>query len=343
VADPVLQTVPLGFQWATVDPFLFCVHHLDRYPEGNEYLGPNASLEARDLGMDFAGADGWRMYHGSVVPGFPQHPHRGFETVTFVRQGYIDHSDSLGATARFGRGDVQWLTAGAGIVHCEMFPLLDRNGPNPCELFQIWLNLPAADKMVEPYFTMLWDEQIPRLHAVDPDGRATDVTVIAGALGGLDPPAGPPNSWASQPGSDVAIWHVVLEPHARWTMPRAAGPDTVRTLYTFEGAVRVAAHDLEASSGALLRADVDVELVGGPYGGEALVLQGRPIAEPVAQYGPFVMNDEAGIRQAFADYRATGFGGWPWPTDDPVHARDEGRFARHADGRVERPAAMNVR
>ena len=112
--DPVLQTIPLGFQWATVDPFLFCVHHLDKYPEANEFMGPAASLAARDLGMDFAGADGWRMYHGSTVPGFPQHPHRGFETVTFVRQGYIDHSDSLGATARFGRGDVQWLTAGGG-------------------------------------------------------------------------------------------------------------------------------------------------------------------------------------------------------------------------------------
>src|SRR6185369_17329765 len=69
--DPVLQEVPLGFQWPTIDPFLFCVHHLDRYPEGNEHMGPNASLAARDLGMDFAGADGWRMYHGSVVPGFP--------------------------------------------------------------------------------------------------------------------------------------------------------------------------------------------------------------------------------------------------------------------------------
>ena len=153
MADPVLKTVPLGFQWATVDPFLFCVHHLDRYPQANEHMGPDASLEARDIGMDFAGADGWRMYHGSTVPGFPQHPHRGFETVTYVRQGVIDHSDSLGATARFGRGDVQWLTAGGGIVHAEMFPLLDRSGPNPCELFQIWLNLPAEDKMVDPYFT----------------------------------------------------------------------------------------------------------------------------------------------------------------------------------------------
>ena len=84
-------------------------------------------------------------------------------------------------------------------------------------------------------------------------------------------------------------------------------------------------------------------ITGGPDGAEALVLQGRPIGEPVAQYGPFVMNDQAGIEQAFADYRATGFGGWPWPADDPVHARDAGRFARHADGRVEQPAASGER
>src|SRR5437016_8134294 len=180
--DPVLQVVPLGFQWATADPFLVCVHHLDLYPEANDHMGPAASLDARDIGMDFAGADGWRMYHGSTVPGFPQHPHRGFETVTFVRQGYIDHSDSLGATARFGRGDVQWLTAGAGIVHSEMFPLLDRAAPNPLELFQIWLNLPRADKLVEPHFAMFWRDQIPRHVARDAAGRTTEITVVAGRV-----------------------------------------------------------------------------------------------------------------------------------------------------------------
>jgi redox-sensitive bicupin YhaK (pirin superfamily) len=113
----------------------------------------------------------------------------GSKTVTFVRRGLIDHSDSLGATARFGRGDVQWLTAGNGIVHAEMFPLLDRDHPNPVELFQIWLNLPASDKRVDPYFTMLWDRDIPRHTVHDDDGRSATITVIAGAFAGLTPPA----------------------------------------------------------------------------------------------------------------------------------------------------------
>jgi redox-sensitive bicupin YhaK (pirin superfamily) len=114
MARDVLEVVPLGFPWVTADPFLFCVHHADAYPAGNEHLGPAAALEGRDLGQDFTVKDGWRMYHGTVVPGFPQHPHRGFETVTIARRGLIDHSDSLGAAARFGRGDVQCRTALGG-------------------------------------------------------------------------------------------------------------------------------------------------------------------------------------------------------------------------------------
>ena len=108
----MIQTVPLGFQWPTVDPFLFCVHHLDRYPAADGELAPAAPLDGRNLGQDFDGIDGWRMYHGHRLPGFPAHPHRGFETITYVRRGLVDHSDSLGASARYGRGDVQWMTAG---------------------------------------------------------------------------------------------------------------------------------------------------------------------------------------------------------------------------------------
>lgn len=331
--------MPLGFQWPTLDPFLFCVHHDDAYPPGNDVAGPAVSLEGRDLGQDFEGIDGWRMYHGEEVPGFPGHPHRGFETVTYVRKGLIDHSDSLGAAARFGRGDVQWLTAGDGILHSEMFPLLDRERPNPLELFQIWLNLPAEDKRVEPHFAMLWDDDIPRLRHVDPATGTVEITVIAGELDGRTPAAPPPHSWASRPEADVAIWHVHFEPGTRWTIPAAKSAETVRTLYLFEGgSLVIDGTEVPPRTGAVVRADRDVELLS-PEGTEVLVLQGRPIGEPVAQYGPFVMNTDAEIQQAFADYRRTQFGGWPWPSQEPVHAIDQPRFARRPDGRTEEPAS----
>ncbi|MGZ4714449.1 MAG: pirin family protein [Acidimicrobiia bacterium] len=334
--SPVRQTVPLGPQWPTIDPFLFCAHHDDAYPAGNEQLGPDASLAGRNLGMDFDGVDGWNMYHGAVVPGFPQHPHRGFETVTIVRRGIIDHSDSLGAAARFGRGDVQWVTAGRGIVHSEMFPLLERDAPNPLELFQIWLNLPAADKLTDPYFTMIWDHDIPRVGALDEHGRRTEIALVAGALGDVTAPAPPPSSWASRAEADVAIWLISADPDAVWTLPAAAGPDTVRTLYCFDGgSLDVGGTRIESDTAALLDAHREVLLTAGPEGAQCLLLQGRPIGEPVEQYGPFVMNTRAELEQAFQDYRTTEFGGWPWPVDDPVHTGASGRFARHADGRTE--------
>ncbi|MDJ0767974.1 MAG: pirin family protein [Ilumatobacter sp.] len=338
MTSTILQRVPLGFQWPTTDPFLFCVHHLDRYPAADDRQGPAASLIGRELGSDFAGTDGWRMYHGQVVPGFPAHPHRGFETITYVRQGLVDHADSLGAAARYGRGDVQWMTAGRGIVHAEMFPLLDRDGPNTLELFQVWLNLPAADKMVEPHFSMLWDAQIPRVVEIDDHGRTVEVTVIAGALGSAVPPAPPPASWASRADAELAIWHVVMDAGTSWTVP-AAGHGVARTLYVFDGGgLSVGGELVTGSTGAVVDAACEVELVATGRV-EILVLQGRPLGEPVAQYGPFVMNTRAEIRQAFDDYQRTGFGGWPWDRDDPVHGIDGARFARRADGSVERAVA----
>jgi redox-sensitive bicupin YhaK (pirin superfamily) len=333
VPKVVLATRPLGFQWETADPFLFCVHHDDAYPPGNERMGPAASLAGRNLGQDFAGTDGWRMYHGEVIPGFPQHPHRGFETVTIVRRGYIDHSDSLGATARFGKGDVQWLTAGGGIVHSEMFPLLDQAKPNPLELFQIWLNLPSQDKLVAPHFVMLWNEDIPVCMFADAAGRTTEVSVVAGELDGKRAPAPPPHSWAARPEADVAIWTIRMQAGASWTLPPAADKGTMRTLYFFQGpSLRVANEVLRPSTAAVIESDVEVRLEAGDGECELLLLQGRPIGEPVVNHGPFVMNTTAEIQQAMLDYRRTQFGGWPWPSDDPVHGRDDGRFAKHPDG-----------
>jgi redox-sensitive bicupin YhaK (pirin superfamily) len=312
------------------------VHHVDDYPAGNDAMGPAASLAGRRLGQDFEGRDGWRMYHGEVVPGFPHHPHRGFETVTIVRKGFIDHSDSLGAAARYGNGDVQWLTAGKGVNHAEMFPLLDRENPNPLELFQIWLNLPRAGKFAEPHFTMFWSNKIPKQVVQDEAGKTTEVDVIAGRLGDSEPLAPPPESWASRPDSDIAIWTIRMDPGARWTMPAAASGSN-RTLYFYSGSsLRIDGRDVPSYHRVELRADTEAAIENGPDESRLLLLQGRPIGEPVVQYGPFVMNSEAEIRQAFIDYKETQFGGWPWESDFPVHPRDEGRFAQHADGQVER-------
>jgi quercetin 2,3-dioxygenase len=336
----VLKVSRLDHPWVTPDPFLFCVYHEDAYPKGNAQLGPAAALDGRSLGQDFAGKDGWRMYHGRAVPGFPAHPHRGFETVTIMRRGYIDHSDSLGATARFGRGDVQWLTAGQGIVHSEMFPLLSATEPNPLELFQIWLNLPKRSKMARPYFTMLWSEDIPREVITDARGAsAAVITYIAGAPARHTPagaPPPPPDSWASDPTSDLAIWTINLSPGARWTLPAAARPQVRRTLYFFKGAeLGLDGTTIPVQSAIEVDAGQSIGIANGDLPGELLMLQGRPIGEPVAQHGPFVMNSDQELRQAYADYRQTQFGGWPWPDEAPVHGADRGRFARHADGRLE--------
>jgi redox-sensitive bicupin YhaK (pirin superfamily) len=343
MSNAILDSYPLGFPWKTLDPFLFCAYHLDGYPAGDGNMAPAASLAGRELGSDFAGKDGWRMYHGETVPGFPQHPHRGFETVTIVRRGSIDHADSLGATARFGPGasgrpgDVQWVTAGRGIVHSEMFPLINRDAGNPLELFQIWLNLPKADKLADPHFTMFWSESIPVVAAKDAAGRTTDVTLTAGKLGDAEAPAPPPHSWAAHAEADVAIWTVRMDPGAEWTLPPAAA-GVNRTLYYYRGGnIQAEGSEFKAGTALRLKPDRALPLRNGATESEFLLLQGRPIGEPVEQYGPFVMNTRAEIEQAFRDYERTRFGGWPWPSDDPVHAREAGRFARHPDGRVEKP------
>lgn len=327
----ILSAFELGFPWQTFDPFLFCVHHDDAYPAGTAALGPVASLEGRNIGMDFEIKDGWRMYHGDVVPGFPRHPHRGFETVTLARRGYIDHSDSLGATARFGHGDCQWMTAGRGVVHSEMFPLVNQDAPNPTELFQIWLNLPSVDKLVDPHFTMLWADSIPKPMIA----KGVEIAVVAGAIGEHHPPAPPPNSWAARPESEVAILTIRMDPDASWTIPTASA-GLNRTLYFFAGeSVRIDDSEVDRHAGIRLRSDAEITLEAGSTSVELLLLQGRPIGEPVVQHGPFVMNTQAEIRQAIVDYRSDGYGGWPWAADGPVHAREQGRFAIHADGREE--------
>ncbi|GMN05459.1 pirin family protein [Croceitalea sp. MTPC5] len=328
--DPVLQTYPLGFPWQTQDPFLFCVYHLDHYPKGNGEMGPDSKLlEGRNIGNDFTLKDGWRMYHGSTIPGFPYHPHRGFETITIVNKGFCDHSDSLGAAGRFGEGDVQWMTAGRGVQHSEMFPLLHDDKENTLELFQIWLNLPKADKFVDPYFKMLWHEDIPVVQEEN-----AIVKVIAGNYKGNQANHPAPDSWAAKKENEVAIWNLHVDAETMFTLPKA-GAAVSRTLYFYEGSeIHFGDKKVNRSFGIVLDASQDIVFKVGKQPAHFLMLQGKPIAEPVAKYGPFVMNTDEEIQQAMDEYRLTQFGGWPWPHPDHVHEKEKGRFAKYPDGKI---------
>ncbi len=333
--DTIIRIEPLDFPWKTFDPFLFCAHHRDEYPKGNEHMGPVSSLEGRNIGQDFTIKDGWRMYHGSKVPGFPYHPHRGFETITINKEGLVDHSDSLGAAGRFGAGDVQWMTAGKGVQHSEMFPLIHKDKENPLEIFQVWLNLPKAKKMVEPHFRMLWEDMIPLVQEKDKAGRKTEINVIAGNLRGVEPAKPTPDSWASDTINGVQILTLKMEANATWVLP-STDREVNRTLYFYKGdKIQVEGETIYNYHLVQVNPKVDLEIVNGDQDGFLLVLQGKPINEPVVQYGPFVMNTEAEIHAAYADFRKTQFGGWPWSQQEQVHDRDKGRFALHADGTEE--------
>lgn len=322
----------MSFPWQTQDPFLFCVHHRDMYPEGNEEMGPRTSLAGRNIGNDFTIKDGWRMYHGSKMPGFPYHPHRGFETITISKEGIVDHTDSLGAAGRFGAGDVQWMTAGKGVQHSEMFPLIHSDRPNTLEIFQIWLNLPKAKKFVEPHFKMLWADAIPMVKAA---GGKVEINLVAGHLEGEVAPPPTPESWANTPDNEVMVLTMKMEANASWTLPPAA-QKVNRTVYFYRGSsIKIAGLEIPLNSAVEVEAHSSLDIENGDETCYLLVLQGKPINEPVVQYGPFVMNSEAEIREAYSDYQRTQFGGWPWPMQEQAHERHRGRFAQHADGTLE--------
>mmetsp|Transcript_60139 Transcript_60139/g.117921 ORF Transcript_60139/g.117921 Transcript_60139/m.117921 type:complete len:236 (+) Transcript_60139:53-760(+) len=221
------------------------------------------------------------------------------------------------------------------------------------------MNLPARSKMVDPFFAMLWSENIPKLLSLP----GVEVAVVAGQVDGTTPalpPAAPPDSWAAQPGSDVGIVTIKLGPGATWTLPAASSSSTnfKRCLYYFAGGTpcevggqsvppnmkidldptqSVELHNPSTSSAADGAVNSGIGGVGGGVAMEFLLLEGTPIGEPVVQHGPFVMNDREGIMQAFEDYQRTQFGGWPWATDAPVHDRTRPRFAKFPDGHEETP------
>ena len=337
MSDKLSSIQPLGFPWQTQDPFLFCAYHRDEYPAGQADMAmPTDQLSGRQIGSDFVVKDGFRMYHGSRIPGFPYHPHRGFETITINKEGIVDHSDSLGAAGRFGEGDVQWMTAGKGVQHSEMFPLLYEDKPNPLEIFQVWLNLPAASKMVDPHFTMLWKDTIPQVVETDSNGRKSFIDVISGNYKNQDYPSPPPDSWAANPANGVLILTIKIEANAKLDLATADVEDVNRSLYFYRGChLNIEGQRIDSNYKFDVNPKESITIENGNEDAYLLLLQGKPINEPVAKHGPFVMNTQEELQQAFADYRKDEFGGWPWPQREQVHAKDKGRFALHANGELE--------
>lgn len=225
--------------------------------------------------------------------GAPDHPHRGFETVTYILEGEMEHADSAGHRGKLRPGDVQWMTAGAGIVHAEMPSARMAKEGGRVHGFQIWVNLPARLKMTRPRYQEVPAAKIPS--ATTPDGLAS-VKIVAGEALGVTATIATHTpivyqDWTLEPGADV-------------TLPLSS--DHAAYVYVFGGEVKVGDADETVKDGQLaILGDGDaVRIRGGSERARLLLLAGVPMKEPVARYGPFVMNTEQEIREAIADFRS---------------------------------------
>lgn len=227
------------------------------------------------------------------IGGFPSHPHRGFETVTYMLEGHMLHEDHMGNQGNLRSGDVQWMTAGRGIIHSEM----PQQEEGRMHGFQMWLNLPAAEKMKPAHYRDIPANDIPRLDLAN-GGK---VKVIAGAVSVGDQVAeGPIQGLSTEP----RYWDVQLPAGARFEQVLPKGLNAF--LYVFEGDLTVGEppRQLKNGSAGILSDGDEITLTAGDKGARALVLAGKPIGEPIAQYGPFVMNTSDEIEEAINDYRA---------------------------------------
>src|SRR5262245_27463329 len=242
------------------------------------------------LMLDEFGSDKGADYIG----GFPDHPHRGFETVTYMLAGRMRHGDNQGNVGLLRPGSVQWMTAGRGIVHSEM----PEQEEGLMQGFQLWVNLPAKDKMTKPRYQDIDPENIPVV--TRPDG--TTVKVLVGSFDGVKGPV-------TDVATDPLYLDITLPAGVSASVPVA--PEHNAFGYVFESSAKIGAGDgaqtVERGQLAVLSLGDAVTVEGGPKGGRLILVAGRPLREPVAKYGPFVMNTPAEIHQAIADYQAGKF------------------------------------
>jgi len=226
--------------------------------------------------------------------GVGKHPHRGFETVTIVFQGEVEHGDSAGNHGKIGPGDVQWMTAASGVVHEEFHSHAFTHRGGNFEVAQLWVNLPAKDKMSAPGYQPILDAQIPR---VELPGGAGSVRIIAGAMGTTRGPA--------KTFTPINVWDARFKSGTRAELPVPDGHNTLLVLLS--GAARVADKDVEPASLVVFDRAGDRIGLECTADATALVLTGQPIDEPVVGHGPFVMNTAGEIRQALSDYASGRF------------------------------------
>lgn len=228
---------------------------------------------------------------GAYIGGFPDHPHRGFETVTYMLAGLMRHFDNKGNSGLLEPGGAQWMTAGSGLIHSEMPEQTD----GLMRGFQIWVNLPASEKMVPPRYQDYTPGQIPARTLAD----GVTVKVVAGEASGL---AGPVNGVSRQP----LLVDVTLPAGTSWR--HGVDPQATVLVHVFEGRAAIGGRDVAAAHMAVMGAGDEVEIKAGTDGARVLILAARPIGEPVARAGPFVMNTRAEIEQAFLDFQEGRFG-----------------------------------
>lgn len=244
--------------------------------------------------LDYAGP---RDFEPAAQPrGVGQHPHRGFETVTIVYDGEVTHKDSSGGGGTIGKGDVQWMTAGAGIIHEEFHSAAYTRSGGHFEMVQLWVNLPAADKSATPHYQDIKAAAIPRVELPDAAG---EVRVIAGAFNGHTGPA--------QTYTPINVWDVRLLRDGAADFDLPAGHTAM--VVVLSGTVMINdAKVLRDAELAMFERDGSAIRLEANSDAKLLVLSGEPIDEPVVGYGPFVMNSNDGIQQAFADFRAGKYG-----------------------------------
>lgn len=332
---PVLREMVADLHWDIDDPFIFASHHFDLYPVGNERQAPpKEEVDRKDLGNDYYKLFGYRLYTSKMTPGFQLHSHWGYETITLVPQGYVDHFDSLGNQGRYGYGDMQWITAGGRYHHCEMYPLVHQDRKNPQLVTQIMINLPLSEKDTSPEVHTVWKEDLTEF-----EENGCKFTLLAGTFAGRTATVPSKRSWAANPAHHVTILRVLMAPGTSFTLGKTEAVN--RNIYLTEGGATVAGKAYKPSTRLKLKPDCEVEIVMGDTESEVWLLEGDPIGEKQSRWGPVILGTDAEVRKAVNIIRQKEMDEWQWDFVNQKQPLGTERFYRSADGSESRPNSKN--